>query len=316
MNSDDFGHIPVLYEEILSNLPISQTKTNIIIDCTLGLGGHAIGIIQKICEKDIFIGFDADAENLALAKSNIFKKVGSQIVDKKIKTYFIHSNFSNLKEELEKINIKVVTGIYYDLGVNSIHFDDPDKGFSFRFDSNLDMRFDKINTLTTASDIVNSYHENELIRIFREYSDEPKAKFIADEILKTRKTKPIETTKELESLIEKSSFDSKSKVRVFQALRMEVNKEMEVIEESLRQAIDLLEKDGILQVITFHSVEDRTVKQVLAEFLENKLDDKTGQILEPKKAEKVYKKPIVPTQEEIYKNKRSRSAKLRIIKKL
>lgn len=305
----------MLYNEILLNLPISKTKTNIIIDCTLWLGGHAIWVISKLNKWDIFIWIDADAENLWLAQERISQKIWSHIVDNNIQTHFINSNFSNLKKEVEKLGIKKVTWIYYDLWVNSIHFDDPEKWFSFRFDSDLDMRFDK-NVGQPAKDIVNSYSESELIRIFREYADEPKAKFVAEEIVKNRKIKKIETTTELGKIIDESSYDKKSKVRIFQSLRMETNKELDVIEDSLNQAIDLLEKDWILEVITFHSVEDRKTKQVLSGFLEHKTDNSTWKILEPKKAEKVYKKPITPSEKEIYENPRSRSAKLRIIKKL
>ncbi|MBP8016733.1 16S rRNA (cytosine(1402)-N(4))-methyltransferase RsmH, partial [Candidatus Gracilibacteria bacterium] len=316
LEKKSFGHIPVLFAEILDIIDINKNKQNIVVDATIGAGGHAIGVIKKLNKNDIFVGFDLDKDNLELAKNNINTEVGQIIKKRGIKTYFIHSSFSNLKKELLRIKIAKISAVYYDLGVSSIHLDDVEKGFSFRFDSNLDMRFDKTQNIKTAKDIINDYSSSELFKIFKQYGEEKKAKFIVEEIIKTRKQKPINTTFDLVNIIEKSSFDPKSKLRVFQALRIEVNQEFESIEKSLHQAVDLLEIGGTLSVITFHSLEDRLVKQTLQTFLQEEKDDITGQTIYGPILQKIYKKPLIPKEKEVESNPRSRSAKLRAFKKI
>lgn len=178
------------------------------------------------------------------------------------------------------------------------------------------MRFDRTSSDASVRDLVNASKEAELYRILREYGEEPKTKFIVDAIIARRKTQPIETTLELAALIESASFDPKSVVRVFQALRIAVNDEFGAIESSLEQAVELLSKNGRCSVITFHSLEDRLVKETFAPYLKAERDEFTGMDLVPATLKKVTKKPIIPTDEEIKQNPRSRSAKLRIVEKI
>lgn len=311
----DFWHIPVLLSELVDSIKIFKDRQNIIVDCTLWLAWHATEIIKKLNKDDIFIGFDADIDNLETARQNIEKNIWEYIKEKNIKIHLVNSNFKNLKLELDKIWIQKVTWVYYDLGVSSVHFDDESKWFSFRWDGVLDMRFDRTSWIT-AKEIINTYSENDLYRIFREYWEEKKVKFIIDKILEIRKNKEINTTKELLEIIESSSYDPKSKLRVFQALRIEVNNEFWVIKDSIKQAVNLLDKDWIIAVITFHSLEDRLVKQIFTEYINVEKDNITGQDKTPRILEKVYKKPLIPTELEINTNPRSRSAKLRVVRKL
>lgn len=278
---------------------------------TLGLGGHASGIIAKMHAGDIFIGFDADIENLTQAQKNIQTNIDNPGVI----LHFVHSNFCHVREKLTLLNINSLTGVYFDLGVSSAHFDDGDRGFSFRFDAPLDMRFDRDSGIN-AYDVLKDYSKEALSKIFYDFWEEPKTRFIVDAILEARAIKPIETTKELANIIEKSSFDQKSKLRVFQALRMEVNNELWVIKTALDSVIPLLQKEGRICVITFHSLEDRLVKQVFTQYHTDIRDEFTGQTKIPKILEKVHKKPLIPTDTEISENPRSRSAKLRVVEKI
>lgn len=313
LETEEIWHIPVLYEEILQNLNLFENRKNVVVDTTLWLWWHAIWVLDKLNDSDIFIWFDADEENLNKAKERIesfLKKT-----NKNIKSYFVHSNFSNIAKKIAELKIDNPTHIYYDFWVNSVHYDVPEKWFSFRFDWPLDLRFDRSKWIT-AKDIVNTYSEADLRKIFYSFWEEKKTPFIVNAILATRKIKPIETTLELASLIEKSSFDPKSKTRVFQALRIEANKEFDVIKESLENVIDILEKSWIIACITFHSLEDRLIKEIFAWFTKEKIDDFTWQTAKLWIAKKITKKPLIPTEKEIQRNPRSRSAKLRIIQKL
>ncbi len=316
MEKKHFWHIPVLFDEILETIKIHKNKKNIIIDATIWGWWHAVGIIKKLNKDDIFVWFDLDKDNLNIAKDNINLEAWDFIKKNNIKTYFINSNFSCLNSELSKLNIDKISAIYYDLWVSSFHFDDSNKWFSFRLDCDLDMRFDKINNSLTAKDIINNYSDKDLFKIFIQYWEEKKAKFIVEEIIKIRKQKQIKTTFDLVNIIEKSSFDPKSKLRVFQALRIEVNKEFDNIEESLKKAINLLDIDWILAVITFHSLEDKLVKQILQSFIQTKKDSITGQDISLPILTKIYKKPLTPSAKEIKSNFRARSAKLRAVKKI
>lgn len=307
-------HIPVLYNEMIYGLNIAKNKQNIVVDATLWLGWHAIWVIEQLNENDIFIWFDADIDNLEQAKINIINHFWDVITNKNIKLFFIYSNFSLLGEKLKDIGINEISHIYYDFWVNSVHYDNATKWFSFRFDGPLDLRFDK-NSWITASYVVNNYSEEELRNIFYKFWEEKKTPFIAREIINVRKEKKIASTFDLLEIIEKSSFDPKSKTRIFQALRIEVNNEFRVIKESLNQAINLLQKDWIIACITFHSLEDKLTKKIFLEFSEDEIDDYTWHIKNKWKAKKLTKKPIIPTPEEILNNPRSRSAKLRIIQK-
>ena len=307
-------HIPVLYKELIYSIEIDKNKQNIVVDATLWLGWHARWIIEKLWKNDIFIWFDADKDNLEQAKINIEKHFWDSLKNKNIKLFFIYSNFRFLEEKLKEIWITKITHIYYDFWVNSVHYDNAEKWFSFRFDWPLDLRFDK-NTWITASYIVNNYDESALKNIFYKFWEEKKTPFIVKEIIESRKQKKILTTFDLLGIIEKSSFDPKSKTRIFQALRIEVNNEFSVIKESLSQAISILDNNWTITCITFHSLEDKLVKEIFWELTKDEINDYTWHIKNKWLARKITRKPIIPDPEEIINNPRSRSAKLRIIQK-
>ncbi len=250
------------------------------------------------------------------AKGRLLAEYGETLSKKGISASFVRSDFRHLEESLIGLGISEIDAILYDLGVSSAHYDDSERGFSFRFDGPLDMRFDRENGEADAAKLLNRASEAELLRIFREYGEEPKAFFIAKAIVEQRKIAPLATTFEFLSLIEKASFDPKSKVRTFQAVRIAVNDEFGSIESSLKQAVRLLRPDGRLSVITFHSVEDRIVKTVLKSFERDVPDPFTGKAVEKAQLKRVFKKPIEPSEEEIETNPRSRSAKLRVSKKI
>lgn len=302
-------HISVLLDELVSSINIFKDKKNVIVDCTLGMWWHASKIIEKMNIWDIFIGFDADIKNLEMAKirlENILK-------EKKVESIFINSNFSNLKEELEKNWISKITWIYYDLGLSSLHLDEADRWFSFMQDWPLDMRLDK-SRWKTAEDIVNSYTASELREIFLKYWEEPQANKISQRIVLERKKKRIKTTLDLSELVWGLP---KTKSRIFQAIRIEVNWEIDAIEKSLEDAIDLLEIWWIIFIISFHSLEDRAVKQIFKrESRDCICSDLICSCHHKKSLKLLNKKPILPTQEEITNNKRSRSAKARFAQKI
>lgn len=302
-------HISVLLDELVSSINIFKDKKNVIVDCTLGMWWHASKIIEKMNIWDIFIGFDADIKNLEMAKirlENILK-------EKKVESIFINSNFSNLKEELEKNWISKITWIYYDLGLSSLHLDEADRWFSFMQDWPLDMRLDK-SRWKTAEDIVNSYTASELREIFLKYWEEPQANKISQRIVLERKKKRIKTTLDLSELVWGLP---KTKSRIFQAIRIEVNWEIDAIEKSLEDAINLLEIWGIIFIISFHSLEDRAVKQIFKrESRDCICSDLICSCHHKKSLKLLNKKPILPTQEEITNNKRSRSAKARFAQKI
>lgn len=314
LNTNYTWHTPVLFDEIIAHIALFDDRQNIVVDATLGLGWHANWIINKLNKNDIFIWFDSDIDNLSQAKLNIESRNWENIKNKNIKTFYINSNFRLLEEKLAEIGIDKITHIYYDFGVNSVHYDNAEKWFSFRFNGPLDLRYDK-NSSLSASDIVNTYNEADLRKILYSYWEEPKTPFIVKEILKVRETKKIETTFDLVEIIAKSSFDPKSKVRVFQALRIEANDEFWSIRESLHEAIKILDKDWIIACITFHSLEDRLTKEIFKEFCTEEINQLTWHTLKKWLAKKITKKPIIPTEKEILENPRSRSAKLRVIQK-
>ncbi len=323
MKNIEQKHISVLYEELIENIKISNSEKNVIVDSTLWMWGHAEWIIKKLNLWDIFIGFDADNRNLVLARQRLEKLDNikivdnySQIVDNKKNIIFINSNFWNLKEELENRWILEISSIYYDLGISSVHIDEADRWFSFRLEWKLDMRFDASKWIT-AKQVVNSYKKEDLYRIFRNYWEEPASKKISEAIYRERKKKKIETTKDLSEIIEKNSKNIKTKARIFQALRIEVNKELENLEKSLTDAIKLLKKDWIIFVISFHSLEDRITKQILKKETRDCICKDLICSCKHKKTLKILtKKPIVPTDNEIQYNSRARSAKARIWQKL
>ena len=323
MKSTEEKHISVLYEELVSAIEIFTNRQNIIVDCTLWMWGHGKGIIEKMNLWDVFIWFDADSKNLVLASERLKKIDDTKIInnlsevclDKK-NIILINSNFVNLKQELENRWIKEITGIYYDLWISSVHIDEAERWFSFRFDWPLDMRFDTSQGIT-AKQVVNSYKKEKLYEIFRNYGEEPASKKISEAIYRQRRNKKIETTKDLLEIIEENSKHPKVKTRIFQAIRIEVNKELENMEISFKNAIELLIKDWIIFVISFHSLEDRITKQIFKKETKDCIcTDIICTCKHSKTLKLLTKKPILPTNTEIQYNPRARSAKARIAKKL
>ena len=294
---------------------LNVTPGKVYIDATLGRGGHSSEILKRLKGDGLLLSFDRDDS----AIKNSFPTL------KAINSNFklIHANFSELKSELLKQNINHVDGIIFDLGVSSPQLDDGNRGFSYNYDARLDMRMDK-NQKLDAYYVVNNYSKERLIEIFYKYGEEQFSKKIAENIIKKRKISPIETTFQLVEIIKQSlpEFRKKQKghpaKQVFQAIRIEVNNELEELKSALVQALDLLNKNATLSVITFHSLEDRIVKQIF--------NEKTKQISTPKNLVNlnqkeiefvlVNKKPILASQEEIENNNRAHSAKLRGIRRI
>ena len=305
-----FTHESVLVQEVLENLQLGDKK--VVVDGTLGLGGHSKNMLEAMSADAQLVAFDVDDDNMKTAQQNL-QSFGDRVM-------FVRSNFAQLQEELAKLNIKNVDAILLDLGLSSPQVDNPAKGFSFLREGALDMRFDKSETLT-AAEVVNNYSMNELARIFQQYGEEPFARKIATEIVRRRKARSFKTTTELANFIEKL-IGRKGHIhpatRVFQALRIEVNHELDVLRSALEQAVQVLKKHGRLAVIAYHSLEDRVVKQFFKECARdfiNEPDKLTTTHLKPT-LHIVTKKPLVPTDAEISKNPRSRSAKLRVAEKI
>lgn len=318
MNKKDeksFGelHISVLLDELVESVRTLKNKQNIIVDCTLWMGGHARWVLKKLKKWDVFIWFDADKRNLEIVQPELEKEFGESGIELK----FINDNFVHLKERLHEEGIQTITWIYYDLGISSLHVDEAERWFSFKLDGPLDMRFDT-STWVPASHIVNSYNESDLLKIFREYGEEPSARKIAEEIiLQRKKWMRLKTTKELSDLIAKISKFPKSKNRIFQALRIETNKELEVIEQSVQDAIDMLQEWGSIFIISFHSLEDRIVKHIFKQESRDCICSELICVCKHKKKLKIStKKPILPSADEIKANPRSRSAKARVAIKI
>lgn len=299
-------HISVLKEETINALNIKED--GIYVDCTLGYAGHSSAILKRI-KKGMLYAFDQDVEAREYSENKL-SEIGNNFC-------IIASNFSNLKSELAKRGIYKVDGIMFDLGVSSPQLDDASRGFSFHEDAYLDMRMDKSSSLT-AYDVVNNYSFNDLYRIISRYGEEKYAKQIAREIEKTRNEKEIKTTLELADIISNAVPAKYKRLtnpsrRTFQAIRIEVNKELSILPGALNDAIDILKKDGVIAVITFHSLEDKICKEVFKE--RSKIDELVKNLPsipdEYKPDIRVLKK-IKPSKEEIEFNKRSRSATLRV----
>lgn len=305
-------HISVLLKESIDGLNLKEDS--IVVDCTLGYGGHSSEILKRI-KKGHLYAFDQDEEAIAFASGRL-SEVGNNFT-------IIHSNFSNLKEELAKRNIKKVDAILFDLGVSSPQLDEAERGFSYHQDARLDMRMDQ-NQALSAYDVVNTLEETELANIFFRYGEEKFARSIAKNIVKQRTEHPIETTLELAEIIKNSVPEKVRKAshparKVFQAIRIYVNHELEVLEIALQDALNILNVEGRISVITFHSLEDKIVKAKFKEVTEvdpvlkglpNVPKDKLPDY------ELVNKKAIAPTEEELEENPRARSAKLRVIKRI
>ena len=311
----EFNHYSVLLNETIENLNIKPD--GIYVDGTLGGGGHAYQVASRLSEKGRLIGIDQDADAIAAAGERL-KEFGDKIT-------IIRSNYANMKEELHRIGVEKVDGIVLDLGVSSFQLDTPERGFTYR-DENapLDMRMDDRQSLT-AKDIVNGYSEMELYRIIRDYGEDKFAKNIAKHIMQERAKKPIETTGELTEII-RASIPMKVQVtsghpakRTFQAIRIELNKELEVLQDNLDDMIDLLNPGGRICIITFHSLEDRIVK---TNFKRNEnpctcpSDFPVCVCGKKSKGKVVTRKPILPSEEELEVNSRSKSAKLRVFERV
>ena len=311
----EFNHYSVLLNETIENLNIKPD--GIYVDGTLGGGGHAYQVASRLSEKGRLIGIDQDADAIAAAGERL-KEFGDKIT-------IIRSNYANMKEELHRIGVEKVDGIVLDLGVSSFQLDTPERGFTYR-DENapLDMRMDDRQSLT-AKDIVNGYSEMDLYRIIRDYGEDKFAKNIAKHIVQERAKKPIETTGELTEII-RASIPMIVQVtgghpakRTFQAIRIELNKELEVLQNNLDDMIDLLNPGGRICIITFHSLEDRIVK---TNFKRNEnpctcpSDFPVCVCGKKSKGKVVTRKPILPSEEELEVNSRSKSAKLRVFERV
>lgn len=310
----EFHHISVLLNECIDNLNIRPD--GIYVDGTLGGGGHASLVLSRLGEQGRLIGLDQDADAIAAAGERL-KEYGDRVT-------VIRTNYENIKDALESQGIWGVDGIYLDLGVSSYQLDTADRGFTYREDdAPLDMRMDQRNS-QTAKDIVNGYSEMELYRIIRDYGEDRFAKNIAKHIVKARQEKEIETAGELTEII-KAAIPAKVRAtgghpskRTFQALRIELNRELQVLEQSIDTMIDLLNPGGRLSIITFHSLEDRIVKN---KFRENENpcicppDFPVCMCGRKSRGRVVTRKPVLPSEEELTANTRSKSAKLRVFEK-
>ena len=303
-------HISVLLDECIEGLNIKED--GIYVDATLGGGGHSSEILKRLTTGHLYC-FDQDDFAIDKARARL-SEIGSNFT-------IIKSNFVNLKEELAKLNISHIDGIIYDLGVSSFQFDDPERGFSYKYDAYLDMRMDQSASLT-AHDIVNTYSLDEISKIISKYGEDPFAYKIAKKIVEARNIKPINTTFELVDVI-KSALPQKilnkkghPAKQTFQALRIAVNDELQVFEKSVLQAIDITNIGGRIVVITFHSLEDRICKHTFKEFSEIKVPKNLPVVInELAPLKLITKSPILPSEEELEFNNRAHSAKLRIAEK-
>ena len=302
-------HISVLLNECIENLNLKDDS--VIVDCTLGYGGHSSEILKRITKGKLY-SFDQDDEAIKSAKNRL-DKIGNNYT-------IIRSNVVNLESEIKKYE-NSVDGILYDLGVSSPQLDEAERGFSFHNDAELDMRMDKTSPLT-AYDVVNNYSYEELTNILYKYGEEKYASSIAKKIIKERELKPIKTTLELVEIIksavpEKYKRDKHPARKTFQAIRIEVNKELDVFESSLRQALDLVKIGGRVCVITFHSLEDKICKNIFKSVSEVDKNLRNMPII-PDELMPKYKviANIKPSLEELANNNRARSARLRVIERV
>ena len=306
-------HISVLYQETIDMLNIKED--GIYVDGTMGGAGHSLGICKKLSEEGIFIGIDQD--------DFVFDRAKVRLESTDCKKEFVKGNFHDIKEILMDLGIDKIDGMMADLGVSSFQIDDETRGFSFKKDGPLDMRMDKSKSFS-AKELVNTYSYEDLRRVISEYGEEQFAGNITKHILKNREEKPIETTYELVEIIKNAipkKFHQKKHPakKTFQAIRIEVNDEIDALKQSVEDMIDVLDKGGRLAVITFHSLEDRIVKKVFSEYAKGCTCPKEFPVCvcgNTPKVKVLTRKPVLPTEEEIEANPRSRSAKLRVIEKL
>ena len=304
-------HIPVLLNEVIEGLNIN--KNGIYLDLTLGRAGHSSEILKRLSSKGLLIGVDQDQTAIEESRARL-EKISNNFK-------LVKSNFVNVDEILSSLNIDKVDGILMDLGVSSPQFDDVERGFSYRFDSRLDMRMDQSQKLT-AHEVVNTYSEAELRKIFYEYGEDKYSASIARNIVKERENHPIDTTFQLVEIIKKSKPAKELKKaghpakQIFQALRIEVNDELNVLKETLNKVVNHLNSHGRLAVITFHSLEDKMVKKL---FKDLTVVEGNRNNLPTKEEEKdivlITRKGIKPSESELENNHRSASSTLRIIEK-
>ena len=310
----EFSHKSVLLDEVIENLMIKPD--GIYVDGTLGGAGHSYEIASRLSDKGRLIGIDQDEDAIAAATK--------RLEPVKDKVTIVRSNYKYMKQVVNDLGIKKVNGILLDLGVSSYQLDEAERGFTYREDAPLDMRMDQRQTLT-AKDIVNEYSEQELFHIIKNYGEDGFAKNIAKHIVMARQKQVIETTFQLNEII-KAAIPMKVRAtgghpskRTFQAIRIECNKELDVLKDSLNEMIDLLDDKGRIAIITFHSLEDRIVKNIFKDAKDPCKCPKNfpvcmcGQV---SKGEVITRKPILPSEEELIENKRSKSSKLRVFEKM
>ena len=312
----EFSHKSVLLEETIQGLNIKEDGT--YVDGTLGGGGHAFYVCQRLSDKGRFIGIDQDAAAIQAASIRLLP------YQDKLKLDIVRSNYDKTPQILKELGVDGVDGLVLDLGVSSYQLDTPERGFTYREDAPLDMRMDQRQQMT-AKDIVNDYSEMELYRVIRDYGEEKFAKNIAKHICMARQNKVIETTFELNDIIKaaipiraRSAGGHPSK-RTYQAIRIELNHELTILEQSIDQMIELLKPGGRICIITFHSLEDRIVKRIF-KTNENPCTCPPDFPLcvcgKVSKGKVITRKPILPSEEEIAENRRSKSAKLRIFERI
>lgn len=308
----DAQHLPVLVDETLELL--AARRGGIFVDATLGLGGHAEALLQASPDVRL-VGIDRDPEALERAAKRL-APFGERV-------RFAHANFHHLETALAGLDIQGISGVLADLGVSSMQLDTPERGFSFRFDAPLDMRMGLAEQ--TAADLLNEVSEGELENIIRDYGEENQARRIARTIVAARAEGPITTTGELKRLIERAKGirpgGREGRVdpatRVFQALRIAVNEELAGLEGFIQQAIDMLQDDGRLVIISYHSLEDRIVKHTLRDMAKGEVDQVTGRArAETQLIEVLTRKPVRPSAAEESRNPRSRSARLRAARRI
>ncbi len=309
----NFKHQSVLLEETINNLNIQPD--GIYVDGTLGGGGHAFHVCSRLSEKGHFIGIDQDGAAIEAAGERL-KPFGDKVT-------IVRSNYSDMKQVLKSLGVSGVNGIVLDLGVSSYQLDTAERGFSYRENAPLDMRMDQRQE-KTARDIINGYSEMELYRIIRDYGEDKFAKNIAKHIVRARQEKPVETTDELTEII-KAAIPMKFRAvgghpakRTFQAIRIELNQELEVLRSHLNEMVELLDDGGRICIITFHSLEDRIVKNIFRK-CENPCECPPSFptcVCGKKSMGKVItRKPILPSEEELEINPRAKSAKLRVFER-
>ncbi len=307
--TDDFRHYTVMLHEAVDALECTDGK--VYVDCTLGGGGHSELILKRISPNGRLIAFDVDEEAIRHASERL-KKYSNLTI--------IKSSYTNIKEELNKLGIdKITGGVIIDLGASYHQLTKQERGFSFSKEAPLDMRFD-MDSDFSAYDVINTYSEDDLVRIFSEYGEERFSKRIAKKVVEARRIEPVRTTKELADIIIKAAPHIKTNIhpatRVFQAVRIEVNNELKNVKIVLNDILDLLDVGGIISVISFHSLEDRIVKQIFRyESAKCRCNDMICKC-PPPRIELVNKKPIMAGDEEIKENPPSRSAKLRVARKI